>query len=115
MNRKTKGGQFIPFEIVKDKEVRKSVSSSFHATSRDAWQSAHASKTNPPEVGKYKPKNSVVWAKSKATVIRKTPPNEGTERKLRQGLQQMRCVDRIIKKLDTRVYTYKHDKFYSKL
>ena len=36
-NRKTKSGQFIPFEIVKDKESRKCVSSSFHATSRDAW------------------------------------------------------------------------------
>ena len=102
-NKKSKNGQFIPFDLAKDKEHRRTISSSFNATSRDAWQHAHANKTNPPEVGKYKPKTQVIWAKPRATDIRKTPPNEGYERKMRKGLQQMQCDERIFRVLDKRV------------
>jgi hypothetical protein len=55
-------------------------SSSFNATSRDAWQIAHASRTNPPEVAKYKPKTSVIYAKEKATII-KIDPTQPRKRK----------------------------------
>ena len=85
-NKKSKSGQFTPFDLVADTLHRRTVSSSFNATSRDAWQKAHASRTNPPEVGKYKPKTSAVWADSKKTVIRETPPNYGQKRKLMQNL-----------------------------
>ena len=54
-----KGGRIKIHEgmdLLKDKNTRRKVTSSFNATSRDAWQDAHASKTGPPDVGKYKPK-----------------------------------------------------------
>ena len=86
-NKKSKSGQFTPFDLVQDPVHRRTVSSSFNATSRDAWQKAHASRTNPPEVGKYKPKTTAVWAKSKATQIIETPPNYGEERKMAKNLQ----------------------------
>ena len=44
------------FEMLKDSKFRRNITSSFNATSRNAWQEAHASKTGPPDVGKYKPK-----------------------------------------------------------
>jgi len=54
-------GFFVPFDQKlrnknKDVVVNHMKSASFSATSREAWQTSHASKTNAPEVGKYKPK-----------------------------------------------------------
>ena len=70
---RTSGGFFIPFDQ-KRKHERNSkhaqTTSSFNATSRDAWAKSHASKTNPPEVGKYKPKFSQVEKIAETTVIR---------------------------------------------
>ena len=67
-------------DMLKDKRFRSRITSSFNATSRDAWQEAHASKTRPPDVGKYKPKYNSVWAPIKDTIMRQTPPNEGKRR-----------------------------------
>ena len=67
-------------DMLKDKRFRSRITSSFNATSRDAWQEAHASKTRPPDVGKYKPKYNSVWAPIKDTIMRPTPPNEGKKR-----------------------------------
>ena len=85
-----KGGRIKIHEgmdLLKDKNTRRKVTSSFNATSRDAWQDAHASKTGPPDVGKYKPKYGQIWAPIKDTVMRQTPPNEGKIRIERKQVQ----------------------------
>lgn len=100
-NKKSKSGQFVPFDLLATNPThRRTISSSFNATSRDAWQSAHASKTNPPEVGKYKPKTESVWPDQRIYRIMETPPNEGKERKLRKGLQQVNCCERLFMNMD---------------
>lgn len=58
---RTSAGFFIPFSQkfnAKESPSAKIKSASFSATSREAWMTSHASKTNPPDVGKYKPKFS---------------------------------------------------------
>ena len=75
------------FELLKDKKFRRNITSSFNASSRNAWQDAHASKTNPPDVGKYKPKFNQIWAPINAPVMRETPPNDGIIRKERKEEQ----------------------------
>lgn len=58
---RTSAGFFIPFKQkfnAKESPCNKNKSASFCATSREAWLTSHASKTNPPDVGKYKPKFS---------------------------------------------------------
>jgi len=55
--------------LLKDADFRKKVSSCFNSTGRDEWQDAHASKTDPPDVGKYKPKYNRVWSDERAAVI----------------------------------------------
>ena len=55
---KTTGGFFVPYHLPNKKKGKAPAhtrSASFVATSRDAWLSSHANKTNPPEVGKYRP------------------------------------------------------------
>ena len=41
--------------MLKDLEFRRGVQPAFKSTTRELWQSSHASKTNPPDVGKYTP------------------------------------------------------------
>ena len=60
-----------PISLLQDKEFRKKVTSSFSATTRENWQLANASKTNPPAVGKYTPKFELVKNAPHAAVIRK--------------------------------------------
>ena len=90
---RTTGGFFIPFDQKKkrDDHSSKIKSSSFAATSRDAWATSHASKTNPPEVGKYKPKFSQVEHAGLETVIRKPKVNIGKERIEQRDLQHSLC------------------------
>lgn len=62
----------------------KKKTSSFLATARDAWQQAHASKTNPPDGNKFNPKYSVVWEQSPTAHMHKQPKNLGTQRILKK-------------------------------
>ena len=57
---KTTGGFFVPYYLPpgtskKHKAPAHRKSASFVSTSREAWTVSHSSKTNPPEVGKYRP------------------------------------------------------------
>ena len=74
-------------------------SASFSATSREAWASSHASKTNAPEVGKYKPKFSQIEPKELATVIRAPQKNVGADRILQRELQHTFMCNHAIKVL----------------
>lgn len=61
MPNRTTAGFFVPFnqkfrQDTSNLASARQKSASFGATSREAWQRSHASKTNAPEVGKYKPK-----------------------------------------------------------
>ena len=44
-----------PIDLLKDLEFRRSVLPAFKSTTREQWISSHASKTMPPDVGKYTP------------------------------------------------------------
>ena len=68
--------------------VRRNQSSAcFTATSRDGWALSHANKTNPPEVGKYKPRYSQIERKGATTKIVSKSKNTGSERILQRELQ----------------------------
>ena len=64
LGRRARGLGYIPWnQKYKDEYTTlntRQKSSCFITSSRDAWARAHASKTNPPEVGKYKPRYSQV-------------------------------------------------------
>ena len=77
-------------------------SSSFNATSRDAWATAHASKTNPPDVGKYKPKFNQVEKIAPQTQIIKEPRNFGAERILTRDLQHTFFDEKLLRSLNDR-------------
>ena len=47
-----------PIDLLKNSQFRRQVQCSFNSTTRANWQQAHASKTNPPRVGKYRPNYS---------------------------------------------------------
>ena len=87
--------------MLNDSTHRKNITSSFNATSRNAWQDAHSSKTNPPDIGKYKPHYGHVWAPIKDTFMRQTPPNLGKLRKDRKEEQQCYVDERILKSIKT--------------
>lgn len=59
-----------PIELLKDVEFRKGVQPAFKSTTRDAWQTSHASKTNPPDVGKYTPQYRQLDPDLKSAVVR---------------------------------------------
>ena len=77
-------------------------SSSFNATSRDAWATAHASKTNPPDVGKYKPKFNQVEKIAPSSQIIAEPRNFGNERILTRDLQHTFFCDKVLHTLNDR-------------
>jgi hypothetical protein len=60
---------FSPIDLLKDLEFRRGVQPAFKSTTRNNWQVAHASKTNPPDVGKYTPKYDALDSDQKATVF----------------------------------------------
>ena len=74
----------------------KAKSSSFSATSREAWIKSHASKTNPPDVGKYKPKFNQVEKKELYTAIIAPQKNMGQERILNRELQHTHFCDKVL-------------------
>lgn len=89
MQPRTTGGFFIPFnqKFASGANAHsRQKSASFTATSRDAWATSHASKTNPPDVGKYKPKYSQVEPKGLSAEIRAQPKNEGADRIMQREL-----------------------------
>ena len=59
-----------PIELLKDVEFRKGVQPAFKSTSREQWQTSHASKTNPPDVGKYTPQYRQLDPDLKSAVVR---------------------------------------------
>jgi len=70
------------------------------ATERDAWQSAHASKTNPPDALKYRTKPEFIWEKQKETTIYKPVENIGAARIQNKKWQHSFLCDRITKTLN---------------
>ena len=103
MPNRTTAGFFVPFkQDLNPKESKHSRQKSFcfAATSRDAWASSHASKTNAPEVGKYKPKFSQVENKSWSQKIVAPQKNVGADRILKRDLQHSHWCDKILKNLN---------------
>ena len=92
---RTSAGFFMPFNQSFGKERGRNgntymsqhqKSSSFHATTRNAWQDSHASKTDPPEVAKYTPKYSQVEKIAVKAVIRNIKKNVGQQRIMQREL-----------------------------
>lgn len=70
------------------------------ATERDAWQTAHASKTNSPDGLKYRTKPEYCWESTKKTKIYKPVENVGATRILNKEWQHSHLCDRITKTLN---------------
>mgnify|MGYP000055953127 CR=1 FL=1 len=103
MRSRTTGGFFVPFDLQEEaKKKGHQKSSSFYATSREQWETSHASKTNPPDVGKYKPKFSQVERSAHELTIRPPPFNFGTERIGHRELQHSTFCEKIIHDLSDR-------------
>ena len=103
---RTTAGFFVPFEQ-KFRNDKKGVpisnrgkSSSFCATSRDLWQQSHASKTNPPEVGKYKPRFSQVEKIAQQPHINVPKINYGAERIAERDNQKQHWCEHILKNIN---------------
>jgi len=90
----------VPFDLLADKDFRREVTSSFCSTSREAWQQAHASRTDPPDFGKYKPKFDTVWKFKKEAVIRNEVENEGAKRVHQRQWQQNTVCDKVIRSIN---------------
>jgi hypothetical protein len=58
LKEESRGRKFkiCPIDMLKYVNVRRHVTSSFKAVTRDAWDETHASKTKAPELGRYRPK-----------------------------------------------------------
>lgn len=74
------GSVFKPIDLLKDVEFRKQVQSAFKSTTREQWNQARVSKTQPPEVGKYKPKYNQLDNNLKAAAIHKEHSHTGKTR-----------------------------------
>lgn len=98
---------FNPVDLLKELDIRKQVSVSFKSTSREQWQQAHASKTNPPEVGKYNLKFNQVDAEDKIAVIRDDHPSVGKERIYKREDEHLHVCLKAIKGLN---YPTTHEK-----
>lgn len=97
-------GRFDPFVLLKDIEVRKKVQGAFKSTTREAWQSAHSSKTMPPEVGKYKPKFSQIESDKKVAKIRNIKPNVGEQHIAARDEQHTHVCLKVVKGLNYPVF-----------
>lgn len=86
-----------PLSLLQNKEFRKTVTSSFSSTTRENWQQANASKTNPPAVGKYTPKYDAIKNKPQEAVIRDIKFNEGADRVSRKNMESNRICGRMFK------------------
>lgn len=75
-----KRGSFKPIDLLKDAGFRRTVQSCFKSSTRDGRNIAFASHTNPPEVGKYKPKNDIIWRKPKAAKMEREHSHLGSRR-----------------------------------
>ena len=91
---------FKPIDLLKEPNFRRQVQSCFSSTTRADWQNAHASKTKPPEVGKYKPKYNLVYTKEKAASVAKEHSCVGAIRKQQRNEQQTCVCLRAIKGLN---------------
>ena len=91
----------MPFnqKFMADNAKGRQKSASFCAASREAWAVSHASKTNAPEVGKYKPKFSQVEKKSLETTLYAPQKNSGAERILKRELDHTFLCEHTIKLL----------------
>lgn len=98
-NTNRRQGSFVPFDLPV-KEGKKKLSSSFLATEREAWQQAHANKTNPPDGLKFRPKYEVIWELPKTFNIHKPQPNIGQKRILEKQWQHSYLCDRVTKTLN---------------
>jgi hypothetical protein len=91
---------FKPIDLLKESQFRRTVQSCFSSTTRDDWQQAHASKTLPPDVGKYKPKYNYVWSQEKEAAVRQEHSEIGTIRKKTKQEQQTCVCLRAVKGLN---------------
>jgi len=76
-----------PIDLLKDIEFRRGVQPAFKSTTRDNWQQAHASKTNPPDVAKYTPIYRYLDSDPKAAVVRDEHLHIGAKRMLEKEEQ----------------------------
>ena len=66
------------------------------APSREAWALAHASKTNSPDVGKYKPKYTHIEKVAPITQIIAEGRNKGSERIMARDIQHTVWCDKVL-------------------
>ncbi len=87
---------FKPIDLLQDLEFRRGVQPAFKSTTRNHWQEAHASKTNPPDVGKYTPRYDVLDSDKKATSFVKEHDPEGANN-IKQRNEQLThvCLQQI--------------------
>lgn len=91
---------FSPIDLLKDLEFRRGVQPAFKSTTRNNWQEAHASKTNPPDVGKYTPKYDALDTDQKATVFVKEHDQQGVKNIIERETQHTHVCLQQIKRLN---------------
>lgn len=90
---------FIHFDMPsKTKPIK--ASPAFMSTSRDAWDKAHASRTNPPDGLKFRPKYDFIWEAARRVKIHKPQENVGKKRILEKNWQHAFICDRITKTMN---------------
>ena len=83
--------------MLKYVNVRRHVTSSFKAVTRDAWDETHASKSRAPELGRYRPKHQVVDRMPDQAAIREEHRHIGRERIQEKLKQQSHFCERVVK------------------
>jgi hypothetical protein len=96
LQRRGRKVKIIPIDLLAYPNVRKKISASFNATTRDGYNEAHKTKATLGELGKYRPRHHAIEAEPPKAVILKEHDTTATQKIITKTLQQQHICKRVV-------------------